>query len=192
MKIHHFAFIAASALMLAGAGCENAAFRTGLESASGTRPEVREQADQEQAATTTGEEGGLKADVDAGAQIDAAGREREEEDGNEQENEADDDGRGGVAPVPAPAPAPTPAPAASGKTYTMVQVAAHASKTSCWSAIGGSVYDLTAWIGQHPGGQAAILSLCGIDGTAAFNAQHGGQGNPAQELASLKIGALVK
>jgi hypothetical protein len=38
----------------------------------------------------------------------------------------------------------------------------------------------------------AILSLCGKDGTVAFNAQHGGQGRPETELASFKIGTLVQ
>lgn len=80
----------------------------------------------------------------------------------------------------------------SANTFTMAQVAAHASASSCYTTIGGFVYDLTSWIAQHPGGQSAILSLCGINGAAAFNAQHGGQGNPAAELASLKIGTLIQ
>jgi cytochrome b involved in lipid metabolism len=96
-----------------------------------------------------------------------------------------------VAMAPAPA-----APAASSTTpapggYTAAQVAAHDSAQSCWTSISGNVYDLTAWIDQHPGGQAPILSLCGTDGTAAFMQQHGGQGRPEQELATFKIGALA-
>jgi cytochrome b involved in lipid metabolism len=83
------------------------------------------------------------------------------------------------------------APASSGG-YTMAQVATHNDASSCWSAIGGGVYDLTAWINQHPGGRAAILSLCGTDGTSAFEAQHGGERRPEAELASLKIGSLVQ
>lgn len=74
--------------------------------------------------------------------------------------------------------------------FTMADVAAHNSRTSCYTAINGSVYDLTNWISQHPGGPAPILSLCGTDGTAAFTAQHGGQRRPEQELATLKIGTL--
>jgi cytochrome b involved in lipid metabolism len=83
------------------------------------------------------------------------------------------------------------ASAASG-SYTMTQVAAHADASSCWTTIGGGVYDLTSWVNQHPGGRAAILSLCGKDGTSAFEAQHGGQARPEEELASLKIGALAQ
>ncbi len=75
--------------------------------------------------------------------------------------------------------------------YTMAQVVAHNTASSCWTAINGSVYNVTSWISQHPGGQQAIISLCGIDGSAAFNDQHGGQRRPASELASFKIGALT-
>lgn len=92
----------------------------------------------------------------------------------------------------------TPATGTSGSgtqttagTYTMAQVAAHATASSCYTTINGSVYDLTPFINQHPGGPA-ILQLCGIEGTATFMAQHGGQGKPERELASLKIGTLAK
>ena len=86
---------------------------------------------------------------------------------------------------------PPPAPVTdTGATYTMADVAMHNSGSSCWTAINGSVYDVTSFIGQHPGGEQAILSLCGIDGSSAFNAQHGGQSRPASELASFKIGTL--
>ena len=76
--------------------------------------------------------------------------------------------------------------------YTLADVAKHNNSSSCWSVINGKVYDLTAWISQHPGGQQAILSLCGIDGSSAFNNQHGGQHRPANELAGFSIGSLVK
>ncbi|MCE9585052.1 cytochrome b5 domain-containing protein [Candidatus Nomurabacteria bacterium] len=76
------------------------------------------------------------------------------------------------------------------KIYTMVDVQKHNSQSSCWTAINGAVYDVTSWISQHPGGAGAILSLCGKDGSSAFNDQHGGQRRPEQELASFKIGVL--
>jgi hypothetical protein len=34
--------------------------------------------------------------------------------------------------------------------------------------------------------------MCGIDASAQFNDQHGGQGGPEKVLASFKIGTLVK
>ena len=78
------------------------------------------------------------------------------------------------------------------KSYSIAEVRAHNNQSSCWTAINGSVYDVTAWISQHPGGSQAILSLCGIDGSAAFNGQHGGQARPESELATFKIGAFSK
>lgn len=91
------------------------------------------------------------------------------------------------APTPTPAPAPTtPQPG----VYSSAVVAQHASSASCWTSINGKVYDVTGWIHQHPGGAAAILSMCGTDGSAAFNGQHGGQRRPASELASFVIGTL--
>lgn len=74
--------------------------------------------------------------------------------------------------------------------YTLAQVATHNTPANCWTAINGGVYNVTSWISQHPGGSQAIINLCGIDGSAAFNDQHGGERRPASELASFKIGTL--
>ncbi|MCX6719237.1 MAG: hypothetical protein NTZ38_02580 [Candidatus Taylorbacteria bacterium] len=76
--------------------------------------------------------------------------------------------------------------------YTMAQIKAHATASNCWTAVNGKVYDVTPWINQHPGGTRAIISMCGIDGSSAFNGQHGGQRRPASELASFVIGSLVQ
>ena len=82
--------------------------------------------------------------------------------------------------------------AATGATaYTMAQVATHNTKDSCWAAVSGGVYDLTAWIDQHKGGADVIKGLCGTDGTAAFTAQHRGAGKPTDALARFKIGTLA-
>ncbi|MEK7194180.1 MAG: cytochrome b5-like heme/steroid binding domain-containing protein [Patescibacteria group bacterium] len=83
---------------------------------------------------------------------------------------------------------PTEQLQASGATLTTV--AKHNSRSSCWSAINGSVYDLTSWIPNHPGGKQAILSLCGIDGSQSFNNQHGGSSKVARILGGFKIGTL--
>lgn len=76
-------------------------------------------------------------------------------------------------------------------TFTLAEVAQHADSTSCYSAINGSVYDLTNWISQHPGGEGAILSICGKDGTAAFSGQHGSDPRANQILSTMKIGTLA-
>lgn len=75
-------------------------------------------------------------------------------------------------------------------TYTMADVQAKAAAGQCWSVISGKVYDLTSWITKHPGGQAAIKSLCGIDGTAKFQAMHGGQAKAEKALTSYFVGSL--
>lgn len=77
-------------------------------------------------------------------------------------------------------------------TFTMEEVAKHAGRESCYAAVRGSVYDLTSWIDRHPGGAERILSLCGKDGTAAFEGQHGGQARPEKELAGFKIGVVTQ
>jgi len=73
----------------------------------------------------------------------------------------------------------------------MAQVAQHNNASSCWSAINGKVYDLTSWINQHPGGPEHILGICGSDGSAAFNTQHGGQERPESILEQFYIGELA-
>jgi len=76
-------------------------------------------------------------------------------------------------------------------SYTLAEVALHSDKVSCWTVIDGSVYDLTPFIFQHPGGAENIMRICGKDGTQAFSNQHGG-GNEQQKaiLATSRIGAL--
>lgn len=91
-----------------------------------------------------------------------------------------------------PKPKPTPDPAPKGNSYTMAEVAAHADASSCWSVINGGVYNLTSWIDRHPGGSDFIKGICGKDGSAAFNGQHGGSARPEGVLASFKLGVLKK
>lgn len=84
------------------------------------------------------------------------------------------------------APAPSgDAPATT--DATLEQVAEHATRESCWTVINGGIYDLTSWIPQHPGGEEAILQLCGTDGSALFNGQHGGAARQEAILAGFRI-----
>jgi len=94
--------------------------------------------------------------------------------------------------TPTPSSSPTsPTTSQAPGTFTLVQIATHNSSTSCYTTVNGVVYDVTPWIQKHPGGAKAILSMCGKDGSAAFNGQHGGQRKPEQELATFKIGVLI-
>lgn len=101
-------------------------------------------------------------------------------------------------PTPTPTPTPTatatPTPTSTSKAatagYTLEQVRANNTASSCWSVIDGSVYDLTKWIGSHPGGAANIRGLCGIDGTSAFKSRHGNSSGPTSQLANYLLGPL--
>lgn len=79
-------------------------------------------------------------------------------------------------------------PSSSG--YTLTQISSHDSATSCWSAINGTVYDLTGWVNRHPGGKAAILMTCGKDGSGLYNMQHGHSNRVASILEGFRIGSL--
>ena len=85
-----------------------------------------------------------------------------------------------------PAPAPEPEPVES--KYSMANIAKNDSTSSCWAAISGKAYDLTAWISRHPGGAGAIVSICGTDATSVFQGRHGGQSGPASSLSDYLLG----
>lgn len=104
---------------------------------------------------------------------------------DEWEDEDDDDRAAPTSPTTGTGSTNT---TASG--YTVAEVAQHSSRSSCWSIINGNVYDLTSWIPKHPGGEGAILGICGKDGSSKFNGQHGGGASQAQILVGFKIGAV--
>ncbi len=78
------------------------------------------------------------------------------------------------------------------RAYPMSEVAAHNTPENCWTAIRGEVYDVTAWITKHPGGEKAILKTCGIDATTLFENKHGGSEGPEAALSGFKIGTLAQ
>ncbi|WP_198950204.1 cytochrome b5-like heme/steroid binding domain-containing protein [Kineosporia sp. A_224] len=98
---------------------------------------------------------------------------------------------GGTATAPA-AGSQSPAAAASGGSGpTSADVAKHNSRTDCWSVVDGTVYDLTSWIGAHPGGPGTITGMCGVDASAAFRGQHATKAGPAAALAKYAVGPLA-
>ena len=97
----------------------------------------------------------------------------------------------GVAVKASAAPSAS-AVAVPGAPYTIAKVKTQASAASCWTVISDNVYDLTKWIGQHPGGEGAIKSLCGTDGTKDFLAMHRNQSKPEARLDSYLLGPLAK
>ncbi len=78
----------------------------------------------------------------------------------------------------------------SGQLITEAQLLAHSTLDSCWAAVEGVVFDLSGYGAEHPGGTSQIQALCGTDATAAFSAEHGFVGTPANVLAAMKIGEL--
>jgi cytochrome b involved in lipid metabolism len=78
------------------------------------------------------------------------------------------------------------------KNFTLSELSIHKDAVSCYSAISGSVYDLTMWVNMHPGGKGPILSLCGVDGTEKFMNKHQGKPKFMTILARFKIGTFTQ
>ncbi len=49
------------------------------------------------------------------------------------------------------------------------QVSNHNTPSDCWMIIDGSLYDITAYFGSHPGGDPNLLRACGTDASVAFH-----------------------
>ncbi len=181
----------AAALLLVGAGCDDVSKLN--NEGSETKPEI-----QENNQVVTPE---VKTDdsvkTDDNSKDDSKKVENEDRDDGDKEDgeESDDDNKNVVTqPVVKPTetkPVTTVTPVTNGpKTYTMAEVQAQAAAGKCWTVVNGGVYDLTNFTSKHPGGSGAIKSLCGINGTAKFQAMHGGQPKPENTLKSYYLGAL--
>lgn len=65
-------------------------------------------------------------------------------------------------------PTPTTVPKAS-SGYKLADVSTHKAVSDCWLVISSKVYNVTSFIGEHPGGKSQITTRCGTDVTTAFN-----------------------
>lgn len=74
--------------------------------------------------------------------------------------------------------------------FTRAEVAAHRSSDSCWTIIHNNVYDITAWVPKHPGGDL-VRQGAGTECTAIFESSHPPYVNEAY-LSKYKIGELVE
>lgn len=177
-------FAVLSALLFAGAGCTANVSREVGESGEVKQIVVSDVTSTENVGSASS---GLENKLD-----DSEMREKRNESENENENEdegLDDDRQ--TSGVSTNTPAPTkPAPTYTKTVYSMTDVKAANTPEKCWTVVNGVVYDLTAWINRHPGGDKNILSLCGLDGTAAYNSVHASQPKPANVLAGFEIGLL--
>ncbi|MBP9712383.1 MAG: cytochrome b5 domain-containing protein [Sterolibacterium sp.] len=92
---------------------------------------------------------------------------------------------------PVAVPSARVAPVSAG--YTLAQVAQHASEQDCWMAIDGSVYDLSAYLPDHPARSGLIEVWCGRQASDAYHTKQRGRPHSAQADALLheyRIGTL--
>lgn len=83
--------------------------------------------------------------------------------------------------------------AAADKTYSLAEVARHGTGDDCWMAIGGQVYDFTAYLPLHPSDPTVFLPWCGKEATQAYQTKTKGRPHSTyavQLLPMYRIGAL--
>jgi cytochrome b involved in lipid metabolism len=79
------------------------------------------------------------------------------------------------------------------RRFELIEVALHAKDNDCWMAINGKVYDLTAYIPEHPSRPDIILPWCGKEASEAYRTKtKGRQHSPTadQLLKTYQIGLL--
>lgn len=59
-----------------------------------------------------------------------------------------------------------------GRVIDGAEVAKHSKKGSCWIVLDSNVYDVTSFLGSHPGGAAILLKQGGGDATSEFEKYH--------------------
>uniref|UniRef100_M4ALF2 Fatty acid 2-hydroxylase n=1 Tax=Xiphophorus maculatus TaxID=8083 RepID=M4ALF2_XIPMA len=82
-------------------------------------------------------------------------------------------------------------PSTSPRFFTEREVARHSTKDSCWVLLGTRVYDVTAFLRMHPGGEALIRSRAGKDLTQVMEGPpHRHSPNARRWLEQYYIGEL--
>ncbi|XP_055708203.1 cytochrome b5-like [Phlebotomus papatasi] len=77
------------------------------------------------------------------------------------------------------------------KLYTMAEVAKHNSNKTTWIVIHNSIYDVTEFLNEHPGGEEVLLEQAGREATEAF--EDVGHSSDAREMMKkFKIGEIVE
>ncbi|KAI8606236.1 cytochrome b5-like heme/steroid binding domain-containing protein [Dissophora ornata] len=56
--------------------------------------------------------------------------------------------------------------------YTLADLKAHNKADDAWTVLNGKVYNITAYLPFHPGGEKELLRCAGRDGTRLFNLTH--------------------
>lgn len=76
--------------------------------------------------------------------------------------------------------------AAAEKSYSKGELSRHATPVDCWMAIRGHVYDLSAYLPEHPSRPEVIEPWCGKDATEAYNTKT--KGRPHTSYADEMLG----
>lgn len=78
--------------------------------------------------------------------------------------------------------------------YKLSEIALHRRENDCWMSIEGSVYDVSDYATDHPGGRMDLLAGCGIDATELYTTGKAGRHHERAVaiLESYKIGTLTQ
>ena len=77
----------------------------------------------------------------------------------------------------------------SDKTVSWEELRVHNSPNDLWVSIDGCAYDLSSWLGQHPGGALVLANAAGKDATQAFLAYH--PARVRERLPALCVGCMT-
>jgi cytochrome b involved in lipid metabolism len=67
---------------------------------------------------------------------------------------------------------PPPPPPQGVRTISPQELAQHNTENDLWTELYGTVYDLTTFVGGHPGGMRVIVNIAGKNGLQAFESKH--------------------
>ena len=77
------------------------------------------------------------------------------------------------------------------KLFTRAEVAKHTDSSDLWIIINNKVYNVSAFLNEHPGGEEALMEQAGQDGTEPFE-DIGHSSDARQIMETYKIGELVE
>lgn len=83
---------------------------------------------------------------------------------------------------------------AAEKVIARSELAEHALPDNCWMAIRGKVYDVSAYLPEHPSRPDLVLPWCGKEATEAYDTKTKGRPHSAyadELLATYRIGSLA-
>jgi len=94
-----------------------------------------------------------------------------------------------------PSTAASPAPVRAERPIALAEVTLHASSTDCWMAIDGKVYDLTAYLPEHPSNPSVIVPWCGREASEAYRTKTRGRRHSPEAdrlLPAYRIGVVAE